>query len=346
MTDDPVDAGSGEKKMKTALKIGTHSGGFHCDEILACFMLTRLPQYKDADIVRSRDAGELAKCDVVVDVGGVYDHESHRYDHHQRSFSESMHSLCPAKKWITKLSSAGLVYCHFGHDVIAELTGRPADDRVVDKLYDKVYENFVEEVDGIDNGIDACPEKPRYAITTNLSSRVHHFYPNWNEPDKNTNEYFDKQFSVAMDYVGSEFLDRISYYSKVWWPARELVEHAHSQRFHVDASGEIMVLSGAGCPWKDHLLELEEELQSNGPLVKYVLFEDSTASWRVQCVPTSKNSFENRRSLPESWRGLRDEALSTKSGIEDCVFVHASGFIGGNRTYKGALLMAQRALHD
>jgi len=72
-----------------------------------------------------------------------------------------MHSLCPAKKWTTKLSSAGLVYYHFGHDVIAELTSRSANDRVVDKLYDKVYENFVEEVDGIDNGIDACPEKPR-----------------------------------------------------------------------------------------------------------------------------------------------------------------------------------------
>jgi len=31
----------------------------------------------------------------------------------------------------------------------------------------------------------------RYLITTNLSCRVRHFYPAWNEPDKNTNEYFD-----------------------------------------------------------------------------------------------------------------------------------------------------------
>ena len=40
------------KRSKTTMKIGTHSGGFHCDELLACFMLTRLPQYKHADIVR------------------------------------------------------------------------------------------------------------------------------------------------------------------------------------------------------------------------------------------------------------------------------------------------------
>ena len=61
----------------------------------------------------------------------------------------------------------------------------------------------------------------------------------------------------------------------------------------VDASGEIVLLSSAGCPWKDHLLELEQDLQCS-PLVKYVLFEDSNGSWRVQCVPASKNSFENR----------------------------------------------------
>jgi uncharacterized UPF0160 family protein len=27
-------------------KIGTHSGSFHCDESLACYMLKLLPEYK------------------------------------------------------------------------------------------------------------------------------------------------------------------------------------------------------------------------------------------------------------------------------------------------------------
>ena len=78
-----------------------------------------------------------------------------------RGFNESMSSLSAGKKWTTKLSSAGLVYYHFGHRVIAELTARAPDDRVVHALFDKVYENFVEEVDAIDNGIDPYPEKPR-----------------------------------------------------------------------------------------------------------------------------------------------------------------------------------------
>lgn len=46
-------SGSVAKRLKSAVKIGTHNGGFHCDELLACFMLTQLPQYKHADIIRS-----------------------------------------------------------------------------------------------------------------------------------------------------------------------------------------------------------------------------------------------------------------------------------------------------
>lgn len=40
---------------KPKVIIGTHSGVFHCDEVLACFMLKQLPHYKDAEIIRTRD---------------------------------------------------------------------------------------------------------------------------------------------------------------------------------------------------------------------------------------------------------------------------------------------------
>jgi len=32
--------------MKKMTKIGTHNGTFHCDEVLACFFLRQLPEYK------------------------------------------------------------------------------------------------------------------------------------------------------------------------------------------------------------------------------------------------------------------------------------------------------------
>lgn len=61
-------------------------------------------------------------------------------------------------------------------------------------------------------------------------------------------------------------------------------------------------------------------------------------------MATSPSSFESRKALPLPWRGLRDDELSRESGIPGCVFVHMSGFIGGNQTYDGALAMARAAL--
>jgi uncharacterized UPF0160 family protein len=56
------------------------------------------------------------------------------------------------------------------------------------------------------------------------------------------------------------------------------------------------------------------------------------------------SSFDNRRPLPAAWRGIRDAELDALSGVDGCVFVHAAGFIGGNKTFEGALAMASKAL--
>ena len=72
------------KKLNSCKRIGTHNATFHCDEVLACCMLQLLPQYENAEIIRTRDQNILDTCDVVVDVGGVYEPLSHKFDHHQR----------------------------------------------------------------------------------------------------------------------------------------------------------------------------------------------------------------------------------------------------------------------
>ncbi|KAM4701354.1 MYG1 exonuclease [Discoglossus pictus] len=322
-----------------APKIGTHNGTFHCDEALACYLLRTLEPYRDAEIVRTRDPQLLAECDLVVDVGGEYDPSRHRYDHHQRSFCETMHTLCPEKPWSTKLSSAGLVYAHFGSQILSTILGTEEEDPIIPVLYDKMYENFVEEIDAIDNGISQYDGEPRYCISTNLSSRVGHLNPRWNENEQDTEVGFRK----AMELVGSEFVSRLDFYHRSWLPARALVENAIQERYQVDDSGEVIILAQGGCPWKEHLFQLEKELILEKQ-VKYVLYPDQSAQWRVQCVPTGPSTFQNRLSLPEDWRGLRADELSSISGIPGCVFVHVSGFIGGNETQEGALEMARKAL--
>lgn len=99
-----------------------------------------------------------------------------------------------------------------------------------------------------------------------------------------------------------------------------------------------------GAPWKEHLFDLEKELCVEQPIL-YVLYEDEREhKWRIQCVPPAAGSFDQRKGMPEAWRGLRDEALSAVCGVPGCVFVHAGGFIGGNNTYEGVLEMARKSI--
>lgn len=64
----------------------------------------------------------------------------------------------------------------------------------------------------------------------------------------------------------------------------------HSQ---VDPSGEVVLFSQGGCPWKEHLFAFEKELNVETP-IKFVLYTDQNGQWRVQCVPTGLNNFQNR----------------------------------------------------
>jgi uncharacterized UPF0160 family protein len=92
----------------------------------------------------------------------------------------------------------------------------------------------------------------------------------------------------------------------------------------VHPSGSVLKMS-TFAPWKSHLFDLEKEMNLTNDEIKYVLFEDSSSAWRIQCVPINPNSFINRQSLPEEWWGVRDEELSEKSSIDGCIFVHANG---------------------
>merc|ERR1719481_1073105 len=217
------------KEEGAGVTIGTHNGSFHCDETLACALLKLLPRYSDAKIVRTRDPAVLDNCTLVVDVGAVFDAETHRYDHHQKSFSHTANSLDPSKPWTIKLSSAGLVYFHFGREILSEVLKVEESDPVVEIVFDKVYESFIQEIDAIDNGISTHDDPGRYSINSNLSARVSRLGPNWNDEDQD----FDTGFYKAMKITRFEFLDRVNYYGKVWWEARGVVDFSIQDRFTV-----------------------------------------------------------------------------------------------------------------
>ncbi|RFU28696.1 hypothetical protein B7463_g7662, partial [Scytalidium lignicola] len=342
------------KRLKTeGIAIGTHNGHFHADEALAVYMLRLLPTYQSSRLIRTRDPALLQTCHTVVDVGGEYDPAANRYDHHQRTFNTTF----PNRP--TKLSSAGLVYLHFGKAIIAQHLGVSEDAPEVNVIFNKIYENFIEALDAHDNGISVYDPKGITAAGLekkfsdggfSLGAMVGRLNPNWNDPVSSdpvlAQQQEDEKFLTASKRIGEEFSRDLDYYTKSWLPARDIVRAAYAKRQEYDSEGRILVFDGQSVPWKDHLYTLEDEDGGQAKVV-YVLYPEKPtpdAKWRIQCVPVSKDSFESRKPLPEAWRGFRDEKLDGICGVDGCVFVHAAGFIGGNKTFDGAKIMAQKAL--
>jgi uncharacterized UPF0160 family protein len=312
--------------MKGLWRLGTHDGSFHADEALAVWMMKRL--HKDLSVTRSRDPAVLATLDMLVDVGDVYDPARHRFDHHQRGFTETF-----SERHTTKLSSAGLIFKHFGRDVLQTLDVAPEH---LEAVFQRVYTDFVEAMDGIDNGV--VNSLGKYKDLTGLSSRVARLNKTWN-----CKSAFDADsaFAQAVELTGSELVYFVQNATNVWLPARLVVQRALAAR----TVAEVIVLSEF-CPWQDHLDEL---LAGGGGGVEgrvlYVLWPDGK-EYRIRAVPKEPDSFETLRPLRAEWRGLRNEALDAVVGIAGCTFVHAGGFMGGHTTLEGAMEMAKRSIRD
>uniref|UniRef100_A0A914H2F5 Uncharacterized protein n=1 Tax=Globodera rostochiensis TaxID=31243 RepID=A0A914H2F5_GLORO len=140
-------------------------------------------------------------------------------------FAETMQSIV-GLPFQTKLSSAGLIYAHYGKAVIGSILGLPAEDADVGKLYEQIYKKFVEAIDAIDNGVNQFDGLPRYQLSSTFGSRVEHCNPAWNEeaPDP------EKGFQKAMAIVEEEFEQRVRSLHTAWLPARNIVLAAVENR--------------------------------------------------------------------------------------------------------------------
>ncbi|KAK6457888.1 metal-dependent protein hydrolase [Scheffersomyces xylosifermentans] len=335
---------SASKKIKLDSKmvqICTHSGSFHADESLAVYMLRLLPKYAEAKLVRSRNPQDWEESDIVVDVSGKYDQVKF-FDHHQREFNTTF-----SENYSTKLSSAGLVYKHFGKEIIQHVLklNEEKDSKNIDLLYNKIYKEFIESLDANDNGISNYPtevEATKKFTDKNITlpSIVSRLNPSWNQNP--TDKDFDAQFLKSSELMGTVFVSLLEGYGNGWLPAKSIVEEAFANRFNVDTSGEILVLEQF-CPWKEHLYAIEKDNNAQGE-IKFVLFKDSSEKWRVSTVSVTASSFEFRLGLPEELRGLRDDELSKKSGVDGCIFIHAAGFIGGANSKDAVLQLARLSL--
>ena len=137
--------------------IQTHSGQFHADDVGAVSLLTSYYNQKNTKVhlVRSRNISILTGANILVDVGGVYDPATHRYDHHQTSCHETFSddSTIP-------LSSIGMIWKHFGEELLEMFIKSndtynkyPNWETHIKNLWIEVYFKSIREMDGHDNGV-------------------------------------------------------------------------------------------------------------------------------------------------------------------------------------------------
>ena len=120
-------------------KLITHNGSFHADDLFACATLILVMEIENMDyeIVRTRDMESIKNADYVFDVGGIYDADTNRYDHHQRGGAGARINGIP-------YSSFGLIWKHFG----LKLCGGNMD------AWQIIDEGIASPIDAGDNGID------------------------------------------------------------------------------------------------------------------------------------------------------------------------------------------------
>ncbi|MEQ2312718.1 hypothetical protein AMECASPLE_034032, partial [Ameca splendens] len=78
-----------------------------------------------------------------------------------------------------------------------------------------LYENFVEEVDAVDNGISQYDGEARYAVSSTLSARVAHLNPRWNSKSQDTEDSTQERSSVSHQTIHKTSKKRFCFFSIV-----------------------------------------------------------------------------------------------------------------------------------
>ncbi|MBC7951813.1 MAG: MYG1 family protein [Rhodospirillaceae bacterium] len=294
------------------LKVATHSGTFHADDVFAYAILKAATGGK-LELARTRDGEVLAQADVVFDVGGTYDPAARRYDHHMRDK--------PLRDDGAPYSSAGLVWRDFGADAIRALLP-PTSEATIAKVQCMVDEGLVRDVDLMDNG--AMVPTPGH-----FSTLIEGWNPTFAETGRDETESFYAAAEVASAVIA------------------RACARAHAATLAVDSVAEavrlgddptILVLEHR-VPWEDAVFEL-------GLTQLLYVIRPAGRDWTCSAVPPEKGSFAQRKPLPDAWGGLRDDALAALSGVSDATFCHPARFVCGARSRDGAVALAKLAVAE
>ena len=288
--------------------IATHNGNFHADDVFSIAALKSI--FPSFNLIRTRDLELIARADIVIDVGGEYDPDTDRFDHHQRGGAGERENGIP-------YSSFGLIWQKYGLEICQ---GNQDVANAVDA-------GLVSNIDAIDCGyVEGITEGITKGIS--LSQTIGMFNPTWQE-----DSHFDACFDEAVDFA-SRVLTRFIASANGGISAKAIVAKAID-----NAEDPRVIVLEKYTPWKRTVHALSEE-------ALYMVYPSQTGEWRIQTVPVELGSFEDRKSLPKQWAGLSDKALKEVTGIDDAMFCHNGLFIAGAESFESTMKMASIALQE
>jgi uncharacterized UPF0160 family protein len=269
---------------------------------------------EEFEIIRTRDEKILKNAKVedsyVFDVGGIYDEKENRFDHHQVGGAGK-------RKNGIEYAACGLVWKKFG----IELCGSQ-------KAADVVDERLFAPIDAGDNGFDLVQnlyETSPYFIQNAMTS----MRPTWREENSNENVMFLKCVEIA-----KTILDREIIQAQDALLAEELVISIYK-----NTKDKKIIVFDKNYPYEYTLNDFPEPL--------FVIYKrDSDGLWGLRAVKENPKTFINRKNLPKTWAGLRDEDLQNVTGVRDAVFCHRGLFLAVAKTKEGAMKLAQIAVES
>lgn len=288
------------------MKIVTHSGSFHQDELFACAALLFI--YPEAEIKRTRDDEEIAKADIAVDVSGKNEPENERFDHHQEGGAGKRENGIP-------YASYGLVWKKYGPTICKS-----------PKVADLVDKKMVQPIDGADTGYMLYKPTHREVSPYLFDNVLNALTPTWR--DKETvDETFFELLPLAQMILKKE-IEKAQYF----FEDIESVKKAYKE-----APDKQVIVLEHSYPWKSILSNQKEPM--------FVVHPDqNTGEWVIACVRKNPRSHENRKFLPASWAGKKKQALAEVTGVPDAEFCHNKRFIAKAWSREGAVAMARLAL--
>ena len=313
--------------------IGTHSGPFHADDVMACAILQLHPDYKTAVIERSRDQAVLDNCHIVVDVGGEFCHEKRRYDHHQKDFYFTMERLSDGKiRSKTKLSSAGLIFYYYGEAVIRDHLGLEKDKDMskTEWIFKRLYNYLINEIDFIDNG--GAPSSYQI-IKTGFTQRISRLNPRWDQEDAD----FDGQFKKALSRATEEFLETLMSI-ELNHKAKLVLSEKILEMKDDHESGKVVIFQ-KHISVNPVICEVEKEAEMEGQIL-FVINPSMTS----ECFGV--NAVFNRIQFPEDWAGLVGEELERVTGVEGAHFVHLNRHLAITETRQAAVELVNIVLQQ